>query len=384
MTRKGYKHTELGEIPEDWEVKTLGDAFDYIQPTTYLVRSTDYSSYGIPVLTAGKTFILGYTTEREGVFNDLPIVIFDDFTTESKYVTFSFKAKSSAMKMLKAKPNVDEYYAYLALQTVDYTVGSHERHWISKFQYLPIPLPPLPEQRAIASALSDVDALIEALDRLIDKKRKIKQGTMQQLLSGKKRLKGFGKGKGYKHTELGEIPEDWEVKTLGDAFDYIQPTPYLVRSTDYSSYGIPVLTAGKTFILGYTTEREGIFNDLPIIIFDDFTTESKYVTFSFKAKSSAMKMLKAKPNVDIYYAYLALQTVDYTIGGHERHWISKFQYLPVPLPPLPEQRAIASALSDMDAEIESLEAKRNKYTKIKQGMMQDLLTGRVRLPVKEV
>ena len=87
---------------------------------------------------------------------------------------------------------------------------------------------------------------------------------------------------------------EWEEHCLGELLDYEQPQDYLVASEDYQKTGTPVLTAGKTFILGYTNETEGIYTKLPAIIFDDFTTESKYVTFPFKAKSSAMKMLKLK------------------------------------------------------------------------------------------
>jgi type I restriction enzyme S subunit len=132
-------------------------------------------------------------------------------------------------------------------------------------------LPPTKaEQAAIATALSDVDALISALNSEIAKKRLIKQGAMQELLSGKKRLAGFS--------------GDWEVKKLGDFLDYEQPTEYLVTDTEYNDNNqTPVLTAGKTFILGYTDEEHGIFRKLPVIIFDDFTTAIKFVDFPFKA-----------------------------------------------------------------------------------------------------
>ena len=123
-------------------------------------------------------------------------------------------------------------------------------------------VPPYHEQRAIAAALSDVDAQLDGLDRLIAKRRDIKQAAMQQLLTGQIRLPGFS--------------GEWETKQLGDLLAYERPDPYIVKSTEYSNHGdIPVLTANKAFILGYTTEVFGVCADLPAIVFDDFTTDSK-------------------------------------------------------------------------------------------------------------
>src|SRR5690606_32258915 len=106
---------------------------------------------------------------------------------------------------------------------------------------------------------------------------------------------------------------------------------------------IPVLTAGKTFILGYTNEQHGIFKkDLPVIIFDDFTTATQFVDFPFKAKSSAMKILSAKPGSHIKFMYELMKMLRYEVGGHERHWISEFASMPVLIPQDPkEQQKIA-------------------------------------------
>ena len=186
---------------------------------------------------------------------------------------------------------------------------------------------------------------------------------------------------GYKMTEVGLIPEDWEVKKLGDLLDYEQPTSYLVKNTKYSnSSSIPVLTAGKTFILGYTDENFGVFQDLPVIIFDDFTTASRFIDFPFKVKSSAMKMLKAKSKeVNLRLVYELMQLIDFTVADHKRHWISEYQNLEIAIPDSQEQQAIAQVLSDMDSEITALEQRRDKTKALKQGMMQALLTGRIRL-----
>lgn len=109
------------------------------------------------------------------------------------------------------------------------------------------------------------------------------------------------------------LPEDWEIKKLEDLLDYIQPTKYIVKSTDYDdSYKTPVLTAGKTFILGKTDETDGVFDNLPVIIFDDFTTANKLVNFKFKVKSSAMKILKPNDkNVNLLFVYYYMQTINF-------------------------------------------------------------------------
>ncbi|WP_272682543.1 restriction endonuclease subunit S, partial [Providencia sp. PROV120] len=203
----------------------------------------------------------------------------------------------------------------------------------------PIKTPPLPEQRKIAKILSTWDKAIATTEKLIDASQQQKKALMQQLLTGKKRLVNPETGKAFEG--------DWKKVELGKLLDYKQPTPYLVKSTEYSDeYPTPVLTAGKTFILGYSNEDFGIFSEeLPVIIFDDFTTASKFVNFPFKAKSSAMKILIAKDGVSIKYVYEAMQVLNYPVGGHQRHWISIFANLVIELPEPEEQQKIASVLT---------------------------------------
>lgn len=168
---------------------------------------------------------------------------------------------------------------------------------------------------------------------------------------------------------------------MGELLSYEQPTKYLVRSSEYSDANdIPVLTAGKTFILGYTDEVHGVFSHLPAIIFDDFTTATKYVTFPFKAKSSAMKILRpSSSSVHLRILYELMQLLKFKPSEHKRHWISEFQELEVKIPHEKEQAAIVAVLTDMDAELSALDARRDKTRALKQGMMQELLTGRTRL-----
>ncbi len=142
---------------------------------------------------------------------------------------------------------------------------------------------------------------------------------------------------------------------LGDVLDYEQPTNYRVHSIDYSDeYLTPVLTAGKTFILGYTNEETGIFpkTKLPVIIFDDFTTATKLVEFPFKVKSSAMKILHAqKSKADIKYVFHIMQKIGFVRNEHKRYWISQYSKIKIPLPPLEIQKQIVVKIENYQKEI---------------------------------
>jgi type I restriction enzyme S subunit len=221
-----------------------------------------------------------------------------------------------------------------------------------------ISFPTLPEQTRIAAFFTVIDKKISELKQKKALLEQYKKGVMQKLFpsasSGQAPELRF---KDDTSTSLsggnGKDFPDWEKKKLGEVLDYEQPTNYLVSSTEYEDrFETPVVTAGKTFILGYTDETNGIFKDnLPVIIFDDFTTATQFVNFPFKAKSSAMKILKAKENSNIKFIYEAMQMIDYETGGHGRHWISVFAEMEISIPSLPEQTKIANFLSDIDEKI---------------------------------
>lgn len=145
-------------------------------------------------------------------------------------------------------------------------------------------------------------------------------------------------------------PNGVEYRKVRDIADYEQPSKYLVKSTDYNdNFEIPVLTAGQTFILGYTNEKEGIYNaspEKPVIIFDDFTGAFKWVDFPFKAKSSAMKMITSKSDVLIRYLYHLMGFLNYSSDEHKRLWISVYSELQIPVPPLEVQCEIVHILDN--------------------------------------
>ena len=139
---------------------------------------------------------------------------------------------------------------------------------------------------------------------------------------------------------------EFKEYTLNELLPYEQPGAYIVESTDYNdAYKTPVLTAGKTFILGYTNETEGIFDRLPVIIFDDFTTASQYVNFKFKVKSSAMKILNINTDLVIpKYIYYQMQVIYFDLSTHKRYWIQQYSKIKIKVPPIPEQQRIVSRI----------------------------------------
>lgn len=149
--------------------------------------------------------------------------------------------------------------------------------------------------------------------------------------------------------------ENYTEYELGQLLIYEQPTKYIVQSTDYNdNYKTPVLTAGKTFVLGYTNESDGVFKDLPVIIFDDFTTASRYVNFEFKVKSSAMKILKVNTELVLpKYIYYRMQNIQVDTSTHKRYWIQQYSKIKVSIPPLEEQQRIVTRIEEMFSELDN-------------------------------
>lgn len=149
----------------------IDDVLKYEQPTKYIVETENYhDDFEIPVLTAGKSFVLGYTNEVSGIFNQIPVIIFDDFTTAFHYVDFPFKVKSSAMKILKiVEEKADLKYLYYKMQTISVDKDLHKRYWISKYSQLEISLPPLSTQKTIAAKLDKAQEIISYNKQLVEK-----------------------------------------------------------------------------------------------------------------------------------------------------------------------------------------------------------------------
>lgn len=170
---------------------------------------------------------------------------------------------------------------------------------------------------------------------------------------------------------------EWEQCKLGNILNYEQPTKYIVKTTNYDDkFNIPVLTAGQSFILGYTNELDGVKDvskENPVIIFDDFTTGSHYVDFPFKVKSSAIKLLTVvHERNDFYFVYRILKNIKYSPQGHERHWISKYSVFDINMPRFEEQRKIGNFIKQLDNTITLHQNKLNQLKSLKKSYLQNM------------
>lgn len=174
---------------------------------------------------------------------------------------------------------------------------------------------------------------------------------------------------------------EYKEYELGELLYYEQPTPYIVESTDYNdAYETPVLTAGKSFILGYTDEKEGIYDQLPVIIFDDFTTASQYVNFKFKVKSSAMKILTPVTELVLpKYIYYRIQIIQFDHSTHKRYWIQQYSKIRVSIPLIPEQECIVARIeelfSQLDAGVETLKKTKAQLAVYRQAVLKEAFEG---------
>jgi type I restriction enzyme S subunit len=298
-------------------------------------------------------------------------------------------------------------FIYFLLKTIDYKTysGKSGVPGVNRndLHEIPVKLPPIEEQRSIAQALSDVDAVIAALDKAIAKKRAIKTATMQQLLTGKKRLPGFGKGKGYKESAIGEIPEDWEAKRL----KRISPAQSVGLVINPSSYfdddgSVPMLVGSQiheNHINWESAKRiSKLSNDsLPAsrLIAGDLVTVrvgepgvTAVVPPELDGCNCASMMIVRQhlSFSSLWLCYVMNSPIGKSQIEHVQYGTAQKQFnisdavnFLYPVPPFNEQQAIATVLSDMDAEIAALETRLAKTQALKQGMMQALLTGRVRL-----
>lgn len=225
------------------------------------------------------------------------------------------------------------------------------------------------EQQKIGLFFQQFDSLITLHQRKLDKLKRVKSAYLTEMFPAegerepKRRFPGFTGA--------------WEERKLGEIFDYEQPTKYIVKSTEYNdTFNIPVLTAGKSFLLGYTDEKSGIKNatvENPVIIFDDFTTGSHYVDFPFKIKSSAMKLLSLNDNSDnFYFMFNTLKNIKYVPQSHERHWISKFSEFEIYKPSQEEQQKIGSFFKKLDDTIALHQRKLDKLKKMKAAYINEM------------
>jgi type I restriction enzyme S subunit len=417
----GYKQTEIGIIPIDWEVRTLeqlvafrngaahenciDDSGDYV-----VVNSKFISTEGLIKKGSKECRQPAYQSELLMVMSDVPngraiakcyLVESNDTYTVNQRIC-ALKSIAIEARFLFYKLNRNPFY--LAFDDGAKQTNLRRQDVLD----CPIPVPPKAEQTAIANALSDVDALISELEKLIAKKQAIKTATMQQLLTGRTRLPQFalredGTPKGYKQTELGEVPEDWEVEVLTNllserpkyginapAVPLTGNLPVYIRITDISDDGY-FKPSEKVGVNSLFSDQYQLNNgDLVVARTGASVGKSYFYKESDGALIYAGFLIKLSPEKSKLcpsffsqflktHRYWSWVTVNSMRSGQPGINGNEYGSLPIILPAIEEQTAIATILSDMDAEIQGLEKRLNKTRDIKQGMMQELLTGRTRL-----
>ena len=431
------KQTEIGLIPDDWEVKTLGCITTHVD---YRGKTPRKTNIGIQLITA-KNIRMGYIDYKnnqefvspkeysEIMKRGLPKKGDVLITTEApagNVAQIDNENVALAQRVIKYRGNNilnNNYLCYYflsdAFQNLLHSLntgGTVQGIKGSLLHTLPVIVPPLTEQQRIAKALSDIDALISTTEKLIQKKKNIKQGTMQTLLTGKKRLPGFGpqtKSQTYKQTELGPIPEDWEVKSLGEIFEF-RPNNTFTRDClndskgkyqnvhygdvlikypsilDCSKETIPFINEGINvkfskygivegdIIIADTAEDETVGKVVEIFNLGEKKIVSGLHTFLCRKITDdfAPKWLGYFMNQAIFHNQLLPFITGTKVSAISR---SAIQNVKVLIPSKEEQTAIANVLSSMDKETETLNTKLEKYRNLKTAMMQQLLTGKIRL-----
>ena len=221
------------------------------------------------------------------------------------------------------------------------------------------------EQQKIAECLNSIDELIAGEEDKLKELNNHKTGLLQKL---------FPKNNSSNpELRFPEFKENWVKTNFEKLLKYERPDKYIVDNTNYNIEGTPVLTANKAFILGYSDENFGIYTKLPVIIFDDFTVDKKYVDFPFKVKSSAIKILKPQFNDNLKFIYELMRTVKFSADEHKRYYISTYQYIDVFVPQqIEEQNKIAECLNSIDELISAQTEKIEALKLHKKGLMQGL------------
>ncbi|MGA3208774.1 MAG: restriction endonuclease subunit S [Syntrophales bacterium] len=405
--KPGYKQTEVGVIPEDWEIEAIGDVFDisgglsasreqlsakghcYLHYGDIHKSTKNFIDVNVEFLDIPKLDVPLSRVSSKALLDDGDVVFVDaseDDEGTSKHIVVVNAEKIpyiSGLHTIVAKSKTssfDNRYKRYCFQTSDlrrqfyfYAVGT-KVSGISKtnIKKVVIPRPPLPEQRAIAGMLSDVDALIGALDRLIAKKRDLKQAAMQQLLTGRTRLPGFS--------------GEWEVIRVGDIFhvtrgqvlamtkttkecigEYIYP----VYSSQTKDYGLAGYYKDYLFenCITWTTDGANA-GDVKLRSEKFYCTNVCGVLESENGYSNLCVTAILNSVSKKYVSYVGNPKLMNNVVADIRIKIPRH---------IEEQTAIAAVLSDMDAELTALEARRDKTRALKQGMMQELLTGETRL-----
>ncbi|MDD5617464.1 MAG: restriction endonuclease subunit S [Candidatus Omnitrophica bacterium] len=379
-----------------YPTKKLEEILDYEQPGKYIVNSKNYSSeYKTPVLTAGKTFILGNTNEKGNIFpaEKLPVIIFDDFTTAIKFVDFPFKVKSSAMKILHAKKSeADIKYLFYLMQTIKINHTTHKRYWISEYSKIEIPFPPLSEQKKIVAKLKKVLAKISEAKKL---RAEAQENTKNLLSSELHKIFEEGRKKGWEKKELGEILKLCDSGTWGDESPGGMP---LLRSTNMQNGelvldDVKYIDVPKEKIERYIlregdilmTKSSGSVDHIGKSLFITKEMEGKYGFSNFTQRLRINQKL-ALPKW-IYFKISDPSTRNFLLGasqtttGLRNLKIPALKELEILIPPLAEQKKTVARLDKLSQKIEKIKklqaATQNEFTILEQSILSKAFKGQL-------
>ena len=377
-TDKSHYENVPFEIPKSWCWTTLGEVFTLQAGKNITAKGiSDKQDTTYPFPCYGGNGLRGYVSSynRTGRF---PLIGRQGALCGNINVADGLFYATEHAVVVESYCNIDvdwAVYALIYLNLNQYATSTAQPGLsVATINEVLLPVPPIEEQKRIANEIEKWFDLIKEIESgKVELKSYIKQTKSKILdlaISGKlvpqdpndeptiellKRINLDFQPCDNSHYE--NLPQGWAVCRLEDILDYEQPQAYIVNSTDYSDeYDTPVLTAGKSFIIGYTNETNGICDRLPVIIFDDFTTDSKLVDFPFKVKSSAMKILRTKGEINIdYIAYY--MSITRLIGDtHKRYWISEYSKLLIPIPPYQEQLRIVETIETIFDKIHKITA----------------------------
>lgn len=421
------KQTEIGLIPDDWEVKSIGEVATIVGGGTPSTLNSAYWNGDIQWFTPAElSDSKKYVSKSERTITErglkessaklLPkgtILLTTRASIGMTAILENPASTNQGFQSLIAKNNCCSEFLYYVIPLIKDEMLSRASGSTfaeisaKKLSTITFQLPPLPEQQRIAKALSDVDALISTTEKLIQKKKNIKQGAMQNLLTGKKRLPGFTKSSNYKQTEIGLIPEDWEVKNINKECTIKARIGWQgLKSTEYLDSGDYILVTGTDFDSGFINWKSCSYvskwrfdQDKNIQIKQGDVLITKDGTIGKVAFLNEIPMQgtlnsgvfvirpKNPDKMDSVFLSLIFKSFWFdafleqiTSGSTIVHLYQKdFVKFNFPLPSKEEQTAIANVLSSMDKEIETLNTNLEKYRNLKTAMMQQLLTGKIRL-----
>lgn len=363
-------------IPKNWEKVALENLLEYEQPTNYIVASEEYNdSYPTPVLTAGKSFILGYTNETEGIYQNTPVIIFDDFTTESKFVDFEFKVKSSAMKILKAKDNDTLKYLYYLMQILPFNNTQHKRYWISEYSKIKIGIPKdINEVKEIVKVLDAASEIIRLRTACIESAQSLIPALFQEMFGDMSKntnsyelfkIKNLGK------VTTGSTPSSKKENMFGGDIPFITPADLESGQDKYGRYvtqegakNSRIVRAGSTLVccIGATIGK----------------VDKAIVDSCFNQQINAIEWDESINDIFGLYLFRQIAPLIRNKASHTTLPIlnkGNFENIIIPKPPKPKQDLFAEKAQEIEAYIKTQQAELENAKTMFQSLLHHSFTG---------